>query len=78
MLNQFLPTVPTFAVRETDVSQHNGERPLWGETSVSRTANVGTVGMNLLKFQGIEPCEETDNMFGLGDDILPIIGLGCL
>ena len=29
--NQFLPTVPTFAVRET---------------SVSRTANVGTVGMN--------------------------------
>ena len=29
--NPFLPTVPTFAVRET---------------SVSRTANVGTVGMN--------------------------------
>ena len=23
-LNLFLPTVPTFAVRETDVSQHNG------------------------------------------------------
>ena len=23
-LNPFLPTVPTFAVRETDVSQHNG------------------------------------------------------
>ena len=23
-INQFLPTVPTFAVRETDVSQHNG------------------------------------------------------
>ena len=22
--NQFLPTVPTFAVRETDVSWHNG------------------------------------------------------
>ena len=22
--NQFLPTVPTFAVRETDVSRHNG------------------------------------------------------
>jgi len=30
-INPFLPTVPTFAVRETDVS---------------RTANVGTVGMN--------------------------------
>ena len=24
ILNQFLPTVPTFAVRETDVSRHNG------------------------------------------------------
>ena len=24
MLNPFLPTVPTFAVRETDVSRHNG------------------------------------------------------
>ena len=23
-LNPFMPTVPTFAVRETDVSQHNG------------------------------------------------------
>ena len=23
-LNQFLPTIPTFAVRETDVSRHNG------------------------------------------------------
>ena len=33
-LNQFLPTVPTFAVRET---------------LVSRTANVGTVGKNGLK-----------------------------
>ena len=31
LLNPFLPTVPTFAVRETDVS---------------RTANVWTVGMN--------------------------------
>ena len=30
-LNTFMPTVPTFAVRETDVS---------------RTANVGTVGKN--------------------------------
>ena len=30
-IDPFLPTVPTFAVRETDVS---------------RTANVGTVGMN--------------------------------
>ena len=30
-INPFMPTVPTFAVRETDVSQ---------------TANVGTVGMN--------------------------------
>ena len=34
IFNQFLPTVSTFAVRET---------------SVSRTANVGTVGMNGLK-----------------------------
>ena len=25
--NQFLPTVPTFAVRETDVSRHNGGTP---------------------------------------------------
>ena len=31
--NQFLPTIQTFAVRET---------------SVSRTTNVGTVGMNVL------------------------------
>ena len=75
-LNPFLPTVPTFAVRETDVSRHNGGTsgaplkplrddsalralsslrglreatevpPLSRETSVSRTANVGTVGMN--------------------------------
>ena len=74
--NPFLPTVPTFAVRETDVSRHNGGNsgaplkplrddsalralsslrglrgapevpPLCRETSVSRTANVGTVGMN--------------------------------
>ena len=68
----FMPTVPTFAVRETDVSRHNGGasgaplKPLRDdsalralssllmgapevptlclETSVSRTANVGTVG----------------------------------
>ena len=32
--NPFMPNVPTFAVRET---------------SVSRTANVGTMGMNGLK-----------------------------
>ena len=67
-----MPTVPTFAVRETDVSRHNGDTsgaplkplrddsalrtlsslrglrgapevpPLCRETSVSRTANVGT------------------------------------
>ena len=24
-INPFMPTVPTFAVRETDVSWHNGE-----------------------------------------------------
>ena len=55
--NPFTPTVPPFAVRETNLS---------------RTANVGTVGMNgLIKptrvkktwlfltrhWQGIEPCE---------------------
>ena len=75
----FMPTVPTFAVRETDVSRHNGGTsgaphkplrddsalralsslrglrgapkvpPLCRETSVSRTANVGTVGKNWLK-----------------------------
>ena len=74
-----MPTVPTFAVRETDVSRHNGgpegaplkplrddkalrtlsplrgirgaseAPPLCRETSVSRTANVGTVGMNGLR-----------------------------
>ena len=72
IFNPFLPTVPTFAVRETDVSRHNGGTsgaplkplrvdsalkalstlrglrgapevpPLCRETSVSRTANVGT------------------------------------
>ena len=77
--NPFMPTVPTFAVRETDVSRHNGGTsgaplkplrddcvlralsslrvlsgapevpPLYRETSVSRTANVGTVGKNGLK-----------------------------
>ena len=36
-VNPFMPTVPTFAVRETDVSQ---------------TANVGTVGMNGLLIKG--------------------------
>ena len=79
MVNSFLPTVPTFAVRETDVSRHNGGTsdpplkqlrddsalralsslrglrgapeapPLCRETSVSRTANVGTVGKNGFK-----------------------------
>ena len=74
-VNPFMPTVPTFAVRETDVSRHKGGTrgaplrplrddgalralsslrglrgapelpPLCRETSVSRTANVGTVGM---------------------------------
>ena len=85
--NQFLPTVPTFSVRETDVSWHNGGTsgapfkplrddsalralsslrglrgapevpPLCRETSVSRTANAGTVGMNGLRLKlrsGIE------------------------
>ena len=76
IINPFMPTVPTFAVRETDVSRHNGgalsaplkplrddsalrtlsslrglrgaqkEPPLCRETSISRTANVGTVGKN--------------------------------
>ena len=75
-LNPFMPTVPTFAVRETDVSRRNGRTsgaplkplrddsalrallslrglrgapevpPLYRDTLVSRTANVGTVGMN--------------------------------
>ena len=38
-MNPFMPTVPTFAVRET---------------FVSRTANVGTVGKNELNFPPIE------------------------
>ena len=46
-----MPTVPTFAVRETDVSRHKGETSgapgqQMLEMSVSRTANVGTVGIN--------------------------------
>ena len=75
-----MPTVPTFAVRETDVSRLNGGSsgvllkplrddsalralsslsglrgalevpPLCRETSVSRTANVGTVGKNGLNY----------------------------
>ena len=80
VLNPFMPTVPTFAVRETDVSRHNGETsgaplrddsalralsslsglrgapevpPLCRETSVSRTANVGTVGKNWLTWEKI-------------------------
>ena len=47
--NQFLPTVPTFAVRETDVCRHNGGTrgsPIMPRDAVSRTANVGTVGTN--------------------------------
>ena len=78
-VNPFMFTVPTFAVRETDVSRHNGGisgaplkplrddsalralsslrglrgapevPPLCRETSVSRTANVGTVGKNWLR-----------------------------
>ena len=74
-----MPNVPTFAVRETGVSRHNGGTsgatlkplrddsalkalsslrglrgapeipPLCRETSVSRTANVGTVGKNWLR-----------------------------
>ena len=49
--NQFLPTVQTFAVRETNDSRHNGGTtgaPPYAETSVSRTSNVGTVGKNWL------------------------------
>ena len=41
-----MPTVPTFAVREIDVSRHNG-----GPRGAPLTANVGTVGMNgLIQF----------------------------
>ena len=79
-LNPFMPTAPTFAFRETNVSRHKGDTsgaplktprddsvnsqstfvserfkggtrgappPLCRETSVSRTANVGTVGKNV-------------------------------
>ena len=53
IFNLFLPTVPTFAVRETDVSRHNGGtsgaplKPLRDDSAL--TANVGTVGMNGLR-----------------------------
>ena len=46
---RFLFTVPTFAVRETTSLGIRGAPevpPLCRETSVSRTANVGTVGKN--------------------------------
>ena len=82
-LNSFLPSIPTFAVRETDVSRYNGGAsgaplkplrddsalkalsflrglrgapevpPLYRETSVSRTSNVGTVGKNWLQKLGL-------------------------
>ena len=39
LANLFMPTIPTFAVRET---------------SVSRTANVGTVGMNEFKLNKLQ------------------------
>ena len=70
-ISPFLPTVPTFAVRETDVPRYNegtsgtplkpliddsALRPLSSlrvqvsfSSSVSRTANVGTVGKNRLQ-----------------------------
>ena len=84
-----MPTVHTFAVRETDVSRHNGGTsgallkplrddsalralsslrglrvapdvpPLCRETSVARTANVGTVGKNGLS----ESCCHTFYLF---------------
>ena len=94
-VNPFMPTVPTFAVRETDVSRHNGGTsgaplkplrddsalrtlsslrglrgapevpPLCRETSVSRTANVGTVGMNgLIKLQQELRKEEECSAYG--------------
>ena len=47
-----MPTVPTFTVRETHVSQHNGGTagaPIMPRDAFSRTANVGTVGKNGLK-----------------------------
>ena len=54
---KFLPTVPTFAVRETDVSRHNEGtsgapiKPLRDDSALRAlsslsTVNVGTVGMN--------------------------------
>ena len=84
--DQFRNQVPTFAVRETCVSRHNGGTagaplkplrddsalrtlsslrglrgapevpPLFRETSVSRTANVGTVGKNGLKRIVLSSC----------------------
>ena len=61
--NPFLPTVPTLAFRETDVSRHNGGasgtslKPLRDDSAlralstVSQTANDGTVGKNWLRIR---------------------------
>ena len=87
-LELFMPSVPTFTVRETDVSRHNGGSsgapfkplrddsalralsslrglrgapevpPFCRETSVSRTANVGTVGKNVL-IQASNTCKNS-------------------
>ena len=45
--NQFLPTVPTFAVRETDVSRHNGGtsgaslKPLTYDSALRALSSLG-------------------------------------
>ena len=46
---RFRNQVPTFAVRETDVSRYNGGTsgaPIMPRDAVFRTAHVGTVGKN--------------------------------
>ena len=46
-LNPFMPTVPTFAVRETDVSRHNGGasgaplKPLRDESALRTLSALG-------------------------------------
>jgi len=47
-INPFLPTVPTFAVRETDVSRHNGGET-WGApqiyTKLKQQISSGTLNL---------------------------------
>ena len=53
-LNPFMPTVPTFAVRETNVSRHNGGtagsplKALREDSALSRTIVTQSLGQQML------------------------------